>query len=181
MLKKLGAGSFGTCLLVERKDNGQKYALKQISGFNKPDERKAVISEIELHKKMKHASIVRFRQAFIEEGKINIVMDFCDGGDLHDAIKKQKGTLFEEARIMDWLVQLLSAVGHMHDLRVLHRDIKPQNVFLKDGTKHIQLGDFGISRTLMGTNENAKTVPSTSPTHSTKVVPVCRWSAPPTT
>jgi len=51
VIKQLGKGSFGTCLLVKRKDNGQHYAMKQISGFSKED-RKSVIKEIDLHRKL---------------------------------------------------------------------------------------------------------------------------------
>ena len=53
-------------------------------------------------------------------------MDFCDGGDLHSRIKAQRGILFTEEQIVDWFVQITLALKHVHDRKVLHRDIKSQ-------------------------------------------------------
>ncbi|CAF5179747.1 unnamed protein product, partial [Rotaria sp. Silwood1] len=57
-------------------------------------------------------------------------MDYCDGGDLHSRIQAQRGILFNEDQILDWFVQITLALKHVHDRKVLHRDIKSQNVFL---------------------------------------------------
>ena len=53
-------------------------------------------------------------------------MDFCDGGDLHSRIQAQRGILFTEDQIVDWFVQITLALKHVHDRKVLHRDIKSQ-------------------------------------------------------
>jgi NIMA (never in mitosis gene a)-related kinase len=53
-------------------------------------------------------------------------MDYCDGGDLHSRIKAQRGILFTEDQILDWFVQITLALKHVHDRKVLHRDIKSQ-------------------------------------------------------
>lgn len=53
-------------------------------------------------------------------------MDYCDGGDLHSRIKSQRGILFSEDQILDWFVQITLALKHVHDRKVLHRDIKSQ-------------------------------------------------------
>ncbi|KAM6401331.1 serine/threonine-protein kinase Nek1 isoform 15-T15 [Pluvialis apricaria] len=83
-------------------------------------------------------------------------MDYCEGGDLFKKINAQKGILFSEDQILDWFVQICLALKHIHDRKILHRDIKSQNIFLtKDGT--IQLGDFGIARVLNSTAELART------------------------
>ncbi|KAK7919320.1 hypothetical protein WMY93_010604 [Mugilogobius chulae] len=83
-------------------------------------------------------------------------MDYCEGGDLFKRINSQKGVLFSETQILDWFVQICLALKHIHDRKILHRDIKSQNIFLtKDGT--VQLGDFGIARVLNSTVELART------------------------
>ncbi len=61
--------------------------------------------------------------------------------------------------MLDWTVQLLSAVNYMHSRRVLHRDLKARNIFLKN--EIIKIGDFGISRILQGTMDMAATFTGT--------------------
>ncbi len=71
-------------------------------------------------------------------------------------ITNQKGRFFSENQIIDWFTQLCLAMKHIHDRKILHRDIKSQNVFL---TKYglIKLGDFGIAKCLDTTLQQAKT------------------------
>ena len=96
--------------------------------------------------------IVRVVDHFVELERLWIIMEYADGGDLASRIETQKkeGKPFEEAVIVDWVVQLCLALRHAHLRKVLHRDLKPQNVFLmRDGA--VRLGDFGISRVLSST------------------------------
>ncbi|XP_062272120.1 interferon-induced very large GTPase 1-like [Scomber scombrus] len=105
---------------------------------------------------MSHPNIVQYKESFEDKGCLYIVMDYCEGGDLSKKIKSQEGKLFPEQQILDWFVQICLALKHIHDKNILHRDIKPQNIFLtKDGT--VQLGDFGIARVLNSTAELATT------------------------
>ena len=60
-------------------------------------------------------------------------MDFCDGGDLHDKINGARGVNFPEDQVMDWFVQISLALKHVHDRKILHRDLKTQNIFLVRG------------------------------------------------
>lgn len=69
----------------------------------------------------------------------------------------EKKEYFEERIILNWFLQALSALEFIHQKRILHRDIKTSNIFLKsDGT--IKIGDFGIAKSLENTNEKALTV-----------------------
>ena len=82
------------------------------------------------------------------------------GGDLKSRINAQKGTLFDENLILDWFTQISLAVKHIHDRKILHRDLKSQNIFLnKDGI--IKLGDFGIAKCLNFTLDKATTYKGT--------------------
>ena len=62
----------------------------------------------------------------LDASSLFIIMDFCDGGDLHSRIQAQRGVYFPEEQILDWFIQITLALKHVHDRKVLHRDIKSQ-------------------------------------------------------
>ncbi|XP_035403891.1 serine/threonine-protein kinase Nek1 isoform X2 [Cygnus atratus] len=156
-VQKIGEGSFGKAILVKAKENSQQYVIKEINISKMSNkEREESRREVAVLANMKHPNIVLYRESFEENGCLYIVMDYCEGGDLFKKINAQKGILFSEDQILDWFVQICLALKHIHDRKILHRDIKSQNIFLtKDGT--IQLGDFGIARVLNSTVELART------------------------
>ncbi|NXL33436.1 NEK3 kinase, partial [Glaucidium brasilianum] len=147
VLRVLGEGSFGRALLVHHKISDQKYAMKEIrlpmSSSDVENSRKEAV----LLAKMKHPNIVAYKESFEADGHLYIVMEYCDDGDLMQKIKHQRGKLFPEDTILHWFVQMCLGVKHIHDKRVLHRDIKSKNVFLTQNGK-VKLGDFGSARLL---------------------------------
>ncbi|XP_077389543.1 serine/threonine-protein kinase Nek1 isoform X2 [Festucalex cinctus] len=156
-VKKIGEGSFGKAVLVKAKKDGHQYVIKEvsISGMS-AKERQESRKEVAVLANMSHPNIVQYKESFEEGGCLYIVMDYCEGGDLFKKINSQKGMLFTEEQILDWFVQICLALKHVHDRKILHRDLKSQNIFLtKDGT--VQLGDFGIARVLNSTVELART------------------------
>ena len=72
-------------------------------------------------------------------------MSYCDGGDLAGRINAQNNKPFSEAQVLHWFVQLVLGLQFMHKCKVLHRDIKTQNIFLL-GNGRLVLGDLGISK-----------------------------------
>ncbi|KAM6220308.1 LOW QUALITY PROTEIN: serine/threonine-protein kinase Nek1 [Rhynchocyon petersi] len=156
-LQKIGEGSFGKAVLVRSKEDEKQYVIKEINiSRMSSKEREESRREVAVLANMKHPNIVQYRESFEENGSLYIVMDYCEGGDLFKRINAQKGNLFQEDQILDWFVQICLALKHVHDRKILHRDIKSQNIFLtKDGT--VQLGDFGIARVLNSTVELART------------------------
>ncbi|XP_066533295.1 serine/threonine-protein kinase Nek1 isoform X2 [Hoplias malabaricus] len=156
-VKKIGEGSFGKAILVKSREDGHQYVIKEI-GISRMSnkERQESRKEVAVLANMSHPNIVQYKESFEEGGCLYIVMDYCEGGDLFKKINNQKGVLFSEEQILDWFVQICLALKHVHDRKILHRDIKSQNIFLtKDGT--VQLGDFGIARVLNSTVELART------------------------
>ena len=105
---------------------------------------------------LSHPYITQFQGSCEEDGFLLIAMDYCAGGDLHSIITKRNGILFPEDRVLDWFVQLCLAIKYIHDHKILHRDIKSQNIFLTDDGK-VRLGDFGISKILNSSSELART------------------------
>ncbi|XP_062857952.1 serine/threonine-protein kinase Nek1 isoform X2 [Trichomycterus rosablanca] len=156
-VRKIGEGSFGKAILVRSKEDGRQYVIKEI-GISRMSnkERRESRKEVAVLANMSHPNIVQYKASFEESGCLYIVMDYCEGGDLFKKINNQNGVLFPEEQILDWFVQICLALKHVHERKILHRDIKSQNIFLtKDGT--VQLGDFGIARVLNSTVELART------------------------
>ncbi|XP_048837855.1 serine/threonine-protein kinase Nek3 [Brienomyrus brachyistius] len=144
ILKVIGDGSFGRALLVEQKSSCEQYVMKEIRLPKSPTGIQNSRREAVLLSKMKHPNIVAFRDSFEAGGHLYIVMEYCAGGDLLHRIKQQKNTPFPPEMILSWFAQMCVGTKHVHDQRVLHRDLKSKNIFLtSDGA--VKLGDFGSS------------------------------------
>ncbi|XP_011606950.1 serine/threonine-protein kinase Nek3 [Takifugu rubripes] len=140
--KVIGEGSFGRALLVRCKSTRDKYVVKEIQLPKNPSKLEGSRREAVLLSGMKHPNIVAFREAFEADGLLCIVMEYCSGGDLLQRILQQKTTQFCTGDILQWFAQMCAATQHIHEKRVLHRDLKSKNIFLTvNGT--IKLGDFG--------------------------------------
>ncbi|XP_027001274.1 serine/threonine-protein kinase Nek5 isoform X2 [Tachysurus fulvidraco] len=159
VLGQVGEGAFGKALLVrEKTGSGLRCVVKQISlSRMSAPEREAAKKEVTLLSRMKHPNIVAFFRSFHERNTLYIVMEYCDGGDLMKKITLQRGQPFREEQIIDWFVQICLGLKHIHERKVLHRDIKAQNIFLTQGGTKAKLGDFGIARMLNNTTELART------------------------
>lgn len=153
-IRLLGEGSFGKVYLMRDKTRLRKYVcVKKIKIKNIPKkEREAVKNEVDLLRKLNHPNIVRYIDSFLSSNgeSLCIAMEYCDGGDLSSQIKAAKRNLFSENKILHWFVQISLGLHHMHTNRVLHRDLKTQNIFLL-GNGRLVLGDLGISKVLEGT------------------------------
>jgi len=145
----IGRGSFGTAWLVRSNADSRMYVMKRLAldHMNEKEKDEAHNECVVLMKLRRHPNIIRVREHFVEDGRLCIVMDFADGGDLAQRIEAQAAgrTPFPEAQVLDWFVQLCLALKHAHDRKVLHRDLKPQNIFLTK-RNFVRLGDFGSAR-----------------------------------
>ena len=159
VVRKIGVGSYGSVFQVKfrkRGDNSQA-CLKKIRMDNvSPKERAAAHQEVKLLASLNHPYVLKYNESFQYQQFLCIVTEFCEAGDLYHWLKKQR-TYVKEDVIIDMFSQIVLAVKYVHDKKVLHRDLKTQNVFLhRDGT--IKLGDFGIARVLRFPSEMARTV-----------------------
>lgn len=161
-IKVLGKGSFGKAYLVKNTEADELCVVKQMeTSMMSKKEKEEAVKEALLLKRMDHKNIVRFQEVFMtRKGRLCIVMDYADGGDVHMEIKNRRGELFAEATIIEWFVQICFSLKHVHERKVLHRDLKTQNVFLMS-TGQIKLGDFGIAKLLDATKDYAKTMVGT--------------------
>ncbi|XP_063648657.1 serine/threonine-protein kinase Nek5 isoform X2 [Pan troglodytes] len=158
VIKAIGQGAFGKAYLAKGKSDSKHCVIKEINFEKMPiQEKEASKKEVILLEKMKHPNIVAFFSSFQENGRLFIVMEYCDGGDLMKRINRQRGVLFSEDQILGWFVQISLGLKHIHDRKILHRDIKAQNIFLSKNGMVAKLGDFGIARVLNNSMELART------------------------
>ncbi|KAG0237915.1 G2-specific serine/threonine protein kinase [Actinomortierella wolfii] len=164
-LDVIGQGSFGVIRKVRRLADGKILARKEID-YRKMSirEKEQLVSEVNILKDLKHPNIVDFIERVIDREKsiIYIIMEYCEYGDLATVIRnhKEKGIPIEEDYVWSILTQLVLALHECHcgtvidpetkqpkPRPVLHRDLKPDNVFLMSKWC-VKLGDFGLSRSL---------------------------------
>ncbi|NXI48842.1 NEK11 kinase, partial [Chloroceryle aenea] len=163
--RKLGNGSFGSIYLVsdrKAKQGEELKVLKEISvGDLKPNETVEANLEAQLLSKLDHPAIVKFYASFVEQESFCIITEYCEGGDLDLKIQeyRESGKIFSQRQIIDWFIQLLLGVNYMHERWILHRDLKAKNIFLKNNL--LKIGDFGVSRLLMGSCDLATTFTGT--------------------
>ena len=157
LMRKIGSGSYGAAFLVMHKKEKKQYVLKKVRLDNVgTKERAAAFQEVHLLSGLRHPCILRYHAHFIHMKSLCLVTDYCSGGDLYEHLKSRKKRIEEEV-VIEWLVQLALSLEFLHAKKIMHRDLKTQNVFLmKQAT--LCLGDFGISRVLASNREMAKTV-----------------------
>ncbi|CBY33669.1 unnamed protein product [Oikopleura dioica] len=154
--KELGKGAFGKAVLATRKQDNLQVVIKLIK--TKSDEDVTLArEEAKVLKSLSHQFIVRYIDEYESKSsfswgetikEVRIVMEYCDGGDLQNAIDSTKidGGRFSQEDIFLWFAQIVMAIEYIHTMKIAHRDIKPLNIFFMRGRKTCKLGDFGIVR-----------------------------------
>ncbi|TRY86054.1 hypothetical protein DNTS_030914 [Danionella cerebrum] len=164
--QKLGKGSFGTVYLVrdtKASETAERLkVLKEISiGGLKPNETVHASREAQLLAQLDHPAILKFYSSFLEKEAFCIITEYCEDRDLDwklEEVRHTGGTL-SEPQVCEWLCQLLLGVHYIHQRRILHRDLKAKNIFLKKNI--VKIGDFGVSCLLMGSCDLATTFTGT--------------------
>nr|XP_028597794.1 serine/threonine-protein kinase 36 isoform X2 [Podarcis muralis] len=145
VLEMIGEGSFGRVYKGRRKYSAQVVALKFIPKVGRSQkELKNLQREIEIMRGLHHPNIVQMLDSFETDKEVVVVTDYAEG-ELFQ-ILEDDGNLPEE-QVQDIASQLVSALYYLHSHRILHRDMKPQNILLGKGGV-IKLCDFGFARAM---------------------------------
>lgn len=105
--------------------------------------------------------VCKYFDSFMDNSdSIIIIMEYCEGGDLQQYLKKQQGKALKEDRIWKFFIEMCLGLHYLHYFRILHRDIKSMNIFLGKDDK-VKIGDLGVAKQLNQTNNLAHTVVGT--------------------
>ena len=164
-IKSIGKGAFGKVDLVQRKEDGQIYAMKtvKISQLNTKEQENA-LNEVRVLASISHPNIIGYKEAFFDSDTqtLNIIMEYAEDGDLESKIKlhiKSK-THLSENQLSTYLIQIIEGLKALHDIKTMHRDLKSANVFLMKN-EQVKLGDLNLSKVVKmghGTDSNWDTL-----------------------
>lgn len=149
-LNKIGEGAYSQVYKVLRRSDQSIYALKKVYMHKlKPKEKSNALNEIRILASVNHPNVISYKQAFFdnESESLCIVMEYADGGDLYQRILdyKKRNSSMSENFLWHILIKLSRALKILHELNIMHRDLKSANVFLtKDGK--VKLGDMNVSK-----------------------------------
>ena len=140
-----GEGTYGVVVKAKVKATGDLVALKRIK-LESEDEGipSTAIREIALLKELQHPNIVSLLDVIHEEATLTLVFEYMEY-DLHKVMKSHGKEGLDTMTIKSFLKQLLDGIHHCHKNKVLHRDLKPQNL-LVNKDEVLKLADFGLAR-----------------------------------
>lgn len=150
ILMLLGKGSFGKVYKARSKLNKKIYAIKMVDlkKIENKDVLRLSLNEAEFLSKLSHPHIIKYYKNFEDknEEKLYIITEFAKYGDLFEIMKIREETKnpFTEEELWNIFYQCISSLSYIHKKGVIHRDIKPKNIFL-DENMTIKIGDFGSS------------------------------------
>ncbi len=147
LLARLMPGGMGHVWLAVDTRDGMQVAVKEpaLEACEGPSERARSLRrfdrEARVLQRLDHPNVVRVREALVLDGRPYLVMEYVDGETLDRTLRRQRLSVPAVAGVVR---QLLEAAGHAHERGVVHRDIKPGNIFLLPGGD-VKLADFGIA------------------------------------
>jgi len=144
-LEKIGEGTYGVVYKAKDKESGRTVALKKIRLDTESDGvPSTAIREISLLKELNHPNVVRLLDVVHSEKKLFLVFEYLDR-DLKKYMDSVPAGGISLPLVKSYLYQLLSGIAFCHSHRILHRDLKPQNLLI-DSQGSIKLADFGLAR-----------------------------------
>lgn len=146
MGEKIGAGAYACVRAAWVKESGDRVAVKvyEKAHLNRESRRRNVYREVHVLAKVRHKHIIGFREWFATDRHIYIVMEYVCGGSLQSLLRKQPASRFDDGTAKRLFAQVCEGIGYCHSLRVVHRDIKLDNVLL-DRNCCVKIIDFGFA------------------------------------
>jgi serine/threonine protein kinase len=150
---KLGEGAFGFVIHCKKKSTGKHYAMKIQTKLGLLHNCRDDLAKVNLEKlacaSCQHPFIINLDYAFQTDSLAIMVLNLATAGDLNKSLFNCIGTRMDEERVRFYTAEIVLALSYLHQMGLIYRDLKPQNVLLhEDG--HIQLVDLGGVRDMRG-------------------------------
>lgn len=146
LLKRLGCGDIGSVYLSELSGTKSYFAMKVMDKGSLASRKKLLRAqtEREILQSLDHPFLPTLYTHFETDKFSCLVMEFCPGGDLHTLRQRQPGKHFTEQAVKFYVAEVLLSLEYLHMLGIVYRDLKPENVLVRDDG-HIMLSDFDLS------------------------------------
>lgn len=146
LLKRLGCGDIGSVYLSELSGMRCYFAMKVMDKGSLASRKKLLRAqtEREILQSLDHPFLPSLYTHFETDKFSCLVMEYCPGGDLHTLRQRQPGKHFSEQAVRFYVAEVLLALEYLHMLGVVYRDLKPENVLVREDG-HIMLSDFDLS------------------------------------
>ncbi|KAF5276882.1 hypothetical protein FQA39_LY06433 [Lamprigera yunnana] len=144
--RMIGDGNFAVVRLCTDKNTNVEYALKIIDKSKCKRKEDMVENEVRILRKLNHPNIMRLIEEQDTKPLLYLICELVKGGDLFDAITVAQKFSEEQAALM--ITHLTSALAYLHNLNIVHRDVKPENLLVNmenSNVKTLKLGDFGLA------------------------------------
>ncbi|KAJ0965305.1 hypothetical protein J5N97_026443 [Dioscorea zingiberensis] len=146
LLRRLGCGDIGSVYLSELSGTKCYFAMKVMDKGSLASRKKLLRAqtEREILQSLDHPFLPTLYTHFETDKFSCLVMEFCPGGDLHSLRQRQPGKYFSEQAVKFYVAEVLLALEYLHMLGIIYRDLKPENVLVREDG-HIMLSDFDLS------------------------------------
>ena len=168
LTKSIGKGAYAEVFLANKVGNTKLLAAKRFNRafVEKPENLKRLLNEVSILRKYKHPNIIELIETKKTKSHCYLVTEYANGGDLYENLKKYKKiykTAFPEKIVQHLMKQILNAINFLHSHKIIHRDLKLENILVNFPTEQdkislnmlnatIKIIDFGFATKLRGSN-----------------------------